>query len=247
MTELLITSKVPGKLIYWLVPSDSIEVTSDAYDYVVGTAGSPKLGQTFKLPEDGHIVSLITKGHRVGTPSKIYLELWEWDEANKQPTVKLADLDSKTYSAFSTSDTEITWNISNHPLLEAGKAYALIWRTEATDDSNYYVFRACANIYADGYLIRYDGTQWLIGWSRDLYFKMVYGRRIITAEDLGYSEAYILRIEYLEDGTEIVMDDEITFKGDAGEIDELPTAILIPFKKLEWKTGKVKMYGVGIP
>ena len=75
----------------------------------------------------------------------------------------------------------------------------------------------------------------------------MYGRRIITAEDLGYSEAYILRIEYLEDGTEIVMDDEIKFKGDAGDIDDLPTAILIPFKKLECKTGRVKMYGVGIP
>ena len=247
MTELLITSKIPGKLIYWRVPSDSIEATSDIDNYEVGKTGWPKLGQTFKLPEKGSVMSLVTKGHRVGTPSTIYLELWEWDEENKEPTIKLADLDSKTYSAFSTSDTEITWDTSNCPTLEADKAYAFIWRTASTNASNYYVFRACGNIYADGYLIRHDGTDWITAPARDLYFRIVYGRRIITAEDLGYSEAYILRIEYLEDGTEIVMDDEIKFKGDAGDIDDLPTAILIPFKKLECKTGRVKMYGVGIP
>ena len=152
MTELLITSKIPGKLIYWRVPSDSIEVTSDIDNYEVGKTGWPKLGQTFKLPEKGSVMSLVTKGHRVGTPSAIYLELWEWDEENKEPTIKLADLDSKTYSAFSTSDTEITWDTSNCPTLEADKAYAFIWRTASTNDSNYYVFRAC-NISATFYYL----------------------------------------------------------------------------------------------
>jgi len=248
VTELLITSKVPGKLIYWRVPSDMLHTGQNA-DRDTGYYDDYQ-GQAFWAPVSDQISKVEMHMYRYGSPGDITLELWECsgDGITDLPSTKLADLATKKASEVPTSLSWVSFKCENSPTLEKDKKYAVIVHANMPDTDNKYRFRG----YYD--TSRNDG-QWVhsedgSSWDRNRYFDLevrIYFGKEFRVEDKGFSEAYLLRIEYLENGTEITVDDEITFKGDAGEIDELPTAILIPFKKITYESGQVKVFGVGIP
>ena len=248
MTELLITSKVPGKLIYWRVP------------YMIRTVENPNdeiywaedyHGQGFWAPVSDRIWKVEINMRREGSPGDITLELWECggDGIDDKPSVKLADLATKEASDVPTSLSWVTFEcFENSPILEKGKKYAVVVHAYRPDYQNAYYISVLHNIRRDDgqEFHSADGSSWTRMQFNDLEMKIWFGREF-RVEDKGFSEAYLLRIEYLEDGTEITVDGEITFRGDAGEIDILPTAILIPFKKITYESGQVKIFGVGIP
>lgn len=253
MTELLITSKIPGRLIYWRVPMGS--VTQEQYD---SDAFQRKYsGQTFKAPVTAPLGLITVKIKREGSPGDLIIKLYKVG-ADGLPSEFLKDLKTIPESEIATTTQEYTFDVSDtSPVLNSGEKYAIVFYTsnysnKTSDLRRYHYGRYYAggsgNVYPDGDPVVSDnGTSWYKYTNSDWYFKLRFGKTRINVEDLGYSEAYILRVEYLENGTQIVVDDEITFAGDAGEIDDMPTTILVPFKKAEWKSGQVKMYGVGIP
>jgi len=247
VTELLITSKIPGKLIYWRVPymihtgeNADAEFSHDR-DYQ---------GQMFWAPVSDMIGKVEIHMYRNGSPGDITLELWECngDGIENLPSVKLADLATKKASDVPTSLSWVTFECEDSPILEKGKKYAVIVHAYMPDyDNNYRFYRYRSTSRDDGQKVSSeDGSSWVRNQYVDFEMKIYFGKEF-RVEDKGFSEAYLLRIEYLEDGTEITVDDEITFRGDAGEMDVLPTAVLIPFKKITYESGQVKIFGVGIP
>ena len=247
MTELLITSKIPGKLIYWKVP----------YMIHTGENAGTELGlwkdyqgQMFWAPISYDIWKVEIRMYRKGSPSDITLELWECsgDGVDDKPSAKIADLATKKASSIPTSLSWVTFKCENRPILEKGKKYAVIVHAPNQDEDNRYLFNAYYSASkTDGqFVYSEDGSSWTRYKNYDLEMKIWFGKEF-RVEDKGFSEAYLLRIEYLENGTEITVDDEITFRGDAGEMDILPTAIPIPFKKITYESGQVKVFGVGIP
>ena len=248
MTELLITSKVPGKLIYWRAPHmihTGQNPNTDTY-----VSHDDYRGQGFWAPVSYEIWKVEINMLRDGSPGDITLELWECsgDGNDDNPSTKIADLATKEASDVPTSFDWVTFECENSPILEKGKKYAVIVHADQPDSNNKYKFKLLHDdSRTDGqHFFSEDGSSWGRSQCEDLEMRIYFGKEF-RVEDKGFSEAYLLRIEYLEDGTEITVDDEITFRGDAGEMDVLPTAILIPFKKITYESGQVKVFGVGIP
>ena len=248
MTELLITSKIPGKLIYWRVPSGMLHTAENADGET--NSSLDHQGQAFWAPVSDVIGKVEIHMRRYGSPGDITLELWKCsgDRIDDKPSTKLADLATKSRDKIPTSLSWVAFECENSPILEKDKKYAVIVHASMPNTSNNYRFYRYYNTSrTDGqYVYSEDGSSWSRGGYIDLEMKIYFGKEF-RVEDRGFSEAYLLRIEYLEDGTEITVDDEITFRGDAGEMDVLPTAILIPFKKITYESGQVKVFGVGIP
>jgi len=231
MTELLITSKVPGKLIYWDVPSYSlIQTTDEASTYAA------YVGQKFTAKDKKICRFMFYYDPNYYTPSQVEIQLWNGDLTEKLETLYDGPSGGNGWQTYEITDmnTELT----------IGSTYAIVVYGKG---ANVYGRRSNSSVVEGHLVISTNGSTWYEYGTYDLVFKLYFGNRIITVEDLGYSEAYLLRIQYLEDDTWIVMDDEIHFRGDAGEEDDLPSQTLIPFRKLEWKSGHAKMFGVGIP
>ena len=253
MTELLITSKIPGKLIYWKVPNRVIKQLNDNGDYQLGYTNSWRdtaVGQTFIPKVKDRIWKVVFKMRKVVYPTPdITLKLYECD-ADGLPSTHLTDLATKSPSDIPATDAEVTFECQNSLILDPDKRYAVVCDVgDYYSDADYYVMRRYGNVYPDGCLVRYYQveTEWSWGkTSYDLYFRIYLASQVVTP-DVGCSEAYVLAIEYLEDDTVIKLNDEITLTGDMGDRDDLPTQILVPFRKAEWVGGSVKFYGVGIP
>jgi len=239
MTELLITSKVPGKLILWRFPGPTTENSTGQYYQHYGDY----MAQTFKA-KDRRLYKIEVYLRAVYADTTISVELWSLsdpDDPTSDPEICLETLASKTYSAVQTDFWE-TFEFDMEKVMQIGKYYAIVFHS--SDAYIYYSGDAFDGIfqYSD------DGTTWTKYTSgEDLTVKLHFGSKTMQIEDYGYSEAYILRIEYLENGTQVILDDEINLYGDAGDVDDLPTAILIPFKKAERISGSMKFYGVGVP
>ena len=76
---------------------------------------------------------------------------------------------------------------------------------------------------------------------------LYYNKQPISPDDFGFSEAYLLKVEYLENGSSLRIDDNLDMElnGDAGIVDEF-TNILIPWRKLKWITGRGRVLALGI-
>lgn len=231
MTELLITSKIPGKLIYWDVPSGSLIQTTDE-----GETGANYVGQKFTAKDKKILRFMFYYDPSYTVPSNIEIQLWDGDLSEKLETLYDGPSGGNGWQTYEIAgmNTELTIG-STYAMVVYGKGDCVYGR------------RSNSSVMEGELVTSSDGSSWSEYPNYDLVFKLYFGDRVITVEDLGYSEAYLLRIQYLEDNTWIVMDDEINFRGDAGEEDDLPSQILIPFKKFEWKGGHAKMFGVGIP
>jgi len=83
VTELLITSKVPGKLIYWKVPNRVVEQLNDNGDYELGYMNSYKVtavGQSFIPKVKDRVWKVVFKMRKEGNPTaSITLKLYECD------------------------------------------------------------------------------------------------------------------------------------------------------------------------
>jgi len=238
MTELLITSKIPGKLIIWKFPGPTTSQTSEN-----GYYKSTYIGQTFQA-KDSKIWKYELKYTDFGTSFTAEIQIWELenpDDPHSLPSKLLETIDT-----INVPDTGgvITREVSMTEKMSPGKYYAII----SKGDSKYNGPRRYSSDVIEGCIVySSDGSSWSRITSYDLYFQLWFGQKEMTIEDYGYSEAYVLRVEYLENGTQIVLDDEINLRGDQGDVDDLPSQVLIPFRKAKWISGSVKFYGVGIP
>ncbi len=74
-----------------------------------------------------------------------------------------------------------------------------------------------------------------------------YNTQPVSPEDFGYSEAYLLSVTYLEDGSVLRIDDDPNsqLQGDLNQEDVFAD-ILIPWGKLEWRAGRGKILALGV-
>ena len=203
------------------------------------------MAQTFKA-RDRQLYKIEIYMRAVYEDTAFNVELWSLsdpDDPGSDPDTYLETLCSKSYSAVQTDFWE-TCEFDMETLMTPGKYYAIVVHTTNNACAIYYD----SNDTIDG-MLQYsdDGTTWTKWEGYNFTMKLYFGSKIMRVEDLGYSEAYVLRVEYLENGTRIVLDDEINLYGDQGDVDDLPSQILIPFKKAKVINGSVKFYGVGIP
>ena len=233
MTELLITSKVPGRLIYWKFPSKILSQT-DTSGGAINTQTIYYIGQNFEA-QDKKIG--VVKTCWASGPTNIEIQLWGagWQYLETIYDGPRGGNGWQTYK-ITNMQTEMT----------VGKWYVLVFYGKGSDIS---IYRSSSNVIPGNiyYSLEDPPQTWRSMINYDLALEILFGSTVMSVDELGYSEAYILRVEYLEDETEIVVDDEIRFIGDAGEMDDLPAQILVPFRKAEWVSGSVKFYGVGIP
>lgn len=76
---------------------------------------------------------------------------------------------------------------------------------------------------------------------------LYYNSPTATPEDFGFSEAYLLSVTYLEDGSLLRIDDnpDAQLQGDLNQEDVF-SDILIPWGKLEWRAGRGKILSLGV-
>ncbi len=99
---------------------------------------------------------------------------------------------------------------------------------------------------ADNYTVEiYVQGQYSISGTLKKY--LYYNKNPITPGDLGYSEAYLLKVSYQVNGSmlEINDDPDMQLQGDAG-IEDTFTDILVPWRSLKWITGRGRVLALGI-